>query len=89
MTKQITIKLNEKKFRPILDALHRNCAGIPASDSELVGLALFHAHLFCTQKHPSGKTYAEWFAQQFNMKKDEAQYTLMTKYKQFQKKGLK
>jgi len=47
MTNQIVIKLNEKKFKPILDKLKSNGYGTVGSYSELVGkIIFFEYHLW-------------------------------------------
>lgn len=43
MTRQIVIKLNEKKFKPILDKLKNKSLGEVKSYSELVGKILINA----------------------------------------------
>ena len=50
MTKQIVIKLNEKKFRPILEKLEKNGYGSVESHSEFVGKILFFEYLLWNQK---------------------------------------
>jgi hypothetical protein len=50
MTKQIVIKLNEKKFKPILKKLEQNGYGPVRSHSEFVGKILFFEYLLWNQK---------------------------------------
>ena len=50
MTKQIVIKLNEKKFKPILDKLKSNGYGAIGSYSELAGKIIFFDYLLWNKK---------------------------------------
>jgi len=50
MTNQIVIKLNEKKFKPLLDKLKSNGHGAVRSYSELVGKIIFFEHLLWEEK---------------------------------------
>lgn len=50
MTKQIVIKLNEKKFGPILEKLERNEYSPVKSHSEFIGKILFSEYLLWNQK---------------------------------------
>jgi hypothetical protein len=50
MTRQIVIKLNEKKFKPILQKLKSNGYGTVDSYSELVGKIIFFDYLLWTKK---------------------------------------
>ncbi len=50
MTNQIVIKLNEKKFKPLLDKLKNNGYGAVGSYSELVGKIIFFEHLLWDEK---------------------------------------
>ena len=45
MTKQIVIKLNEEKFKPLLDKLKTDGHGPVGSYSELVGKIIFFDYL--------------------------------------------
>ena len=50
MTKQIVIKLNEKKFKPLLQKLKSNGYGAVGSYSELVGKIIFFDYLLWNKK---------------------------------------
>jgi hypothetical protein len=50
MTRQIVIKLNEKKFKQILNELEKNGYGPVKSHSEFVGKVLFFEYLLWNQK---------------------------------------
>ena len=50
MTNQIVIKLNEKKFKPILDKLKSNGYGAVGSYSELAGKIIFFDYLLWNEK---------------------------------------
>jgi len=50
MTEQIVIKLNEKKFKPLLDAFIQNGHGLCKSYSECVEKILFFHYLHATKK---------------------------------------
>jgi len=53
MTKQITVKLNEKIFRPALDNLMKfGGYGITESDSDLTGKCIFFCYDYVTHKRP-------------------------------------
>jgi len=70
MTKQIVIKLNEKKFRPLINKLKAS-ERISKSDSEIVGKILFGAHMLMSEKLPEldNKTRIEYL-----MKKRDATF---------------
>ena len=42
MTRQVTVKLNHRKYRPLLDKIEHKLGITFSSDSELVGFMLFH-----------------------------------------------
>ena len=50
MTHQIVIKLNEEKFKPILDKLKSNGYGAVGSYSELAGKIIFFDYLLWNKK---------------------------------------
>lgn len=50
MTRQIVIKLNEKKFKPVLENLEKNGWGPVKSHSEFVGKVLFFEYLLWNEK---------------------------------------
>ena len=50
MTRQITIKLNEKKFKPLLDKLSHNGLGSVGSYSELVSKMILFDYFLWGEK---------------------------------------
>jgi len=62
MTKQIVIKLNSKKFKPILDSLKDKCGNTSKSDSEHVGKCLYFLNRLVNKPNPcfSGLTSLDY-----------------------------
>ncbi|GAI79159.1 unnamed protein product, partial [marine sediment metagenome] len=74
MTRQIVIKLNEEKFKPILDKLKTLGHETTGSYSELVGKTLFLSYLFNTEKCADldDKTRIDFLKEKLGMSNDES-----------------
>ena len=89
MTEQITVKLNKKMFRPLMDELRAfGGNGMYDSDSDLVAKSLFFCYFFTSVKQKSGKTGLETIMQFRNLEKAEAMLTFLNDYYTFKKQGL-
>lgn len=90
MTKQITIKLNYKQFRPVLDSLVSfSGEGMYESDSDIVGKSLFYCYRATNIKHKDvGKTTYEVMTERRGMSKSEALLEFLEEYYRFKKEGL-
>jgi len=88
MTKQIVIKLNEKKFRPLFDSIKEKC-GTSKSDSELAGKALFNLYLQLFEKIPNleNQTMLEFFSEIQGKSFDEMHMEFLRAYSLFLEKG--
>ena len=91
MTNQIVIKLNEEKFKPLLDKLKTNGHGAVSSYSELVGKIIFFDYLLWTRKceELGGKTKAEFLINKLGLTNDELTVDFLQKYIEFTKSGIK
>jgi hypothetical protein len=91
MTHQIVIKLNEERFKPILDKLKMNGPGAVSSYSELVGKIIFFDYLLWTKKHEElgNKTKIEFLINEFGLTSDELTVDFLQKYIEFTKSGIK
>ena len=92
MTKQITIKLNESRFRPLMDKLRAfGGEGLVDSDSDLVGKALFYCYHSIYYKNPElgDKTSYDVISEKSGAGKSELLLKFLNMYHQFKKKGLK
>lgn len=92
MTKQITIKLNESRFRPILEKLRAFCGeGMAESDSDLVGKSLFYCYYasYCKNPDLGGKSTFDVISKKSGSTKPELLLNFLNKYQLFKKKGLK
>ena len=85
MTKQIVIKLNKKKFDPLLKFLLAKGGGISTSYSECAGKALFFAYLYFTEKisELNNKTRLEHFNDIMKSSHDSSVLSFLSKYKTF------
>ncbi|MEA2037143.1 MAG: hypothetical protein U9O94_06525 [Nanoarchaeota archaeon] len=83
MTAQIVIKLNEKKFKRILDEMGVN--SISRSYSELTGLCVWYCHACETEKVPElgNKTRLEFIAGKLGTTIDKARLIGLKKYNEF------
>jgi hypothetical protein len=89
MTEQITVKLNKKMFRPLLDEIRTfGGEGMYDSDSDLVAKSLFFTYYFMQVKQKSGKTIMETVMQARNLEKAEAVLSFLNDYFTFKKHGL-
>ncbi len=88
VTKQITIKLNERKFKPILDNLNRISGHKVKTYSELAGKCIWFCHVFGTKKMEKlgNKSHFEFMAQMRGMTTKELLKDLSKKYRLFAKK---
>jgi hypothetical protein len=91
MTEQIVIKLNKKRFRPLLDKLEDfggEC--LAESDSDLVAKCLYFCYFFCytRNKERGNKTNYQIFTEMLKLDKSDAILTFLSAYNKFKKKGL-
>jgi hypothetical protein len=89
MTKQITIKLNEERFRPLLNKLRMfGGDGITESDSDLVGKCLFLCYELIYNKRGRDKTSFDVLAENAGQDKPQLILGFLSDYYRFKKKGL-
>lgn len=83
MTSQIVIKLNKKKFKPILDFVKKGA--LSKSYSELAGLCVWYCHNCLTKKVPElgNKTKAEFIAENMGMSPEERILATVKEYNDF------
>lgn len=88
MTDQIVIKLNKKKFKPLIEKfkLSEQCS---KSDSEVVGKALFATYLLLCEKVPKlkNKTRIQFLLDAQGTNMDKQIMELLKKYTKFIKTG--
>ena len=91
MTHQIVIKLNEERFKPILNKLKSNGHGAVNSYSELIGKIVFFDYLLWTKKceELDGKTKMEFLLDKLELTNDELTVDFLQKYIEFTKSGIK
>ena len=85
MTNQITIKLNEKRFKPLLDKLIECGCDTSKNYSECVGKCLFFLNQFMLekQKELNDKTRFEFLLEKSDISKDEFIIKLLADYNKF------
>lgn len=85
MTRQIVIKLNEKKFKPILQKAFANSYGPVGSYSELVGKIIFFDYLFWNEKCKEfkGKTRMQFLMDKLNQAHTEFTKFFLSQYMKF------
>ncbi|MBR9706240.1 hypothetical protein GOV14_04345 [Candidatus Pacearchaeota archaeon] len=85
MTKQIVIKLNEKKFKPILDKLMNACHKTSRSYSDLVGKCLFFSQKYNSEEIPEldNKSQRDFILNKLGKPKDMAFLEFLKKYTEF------
>jgi hypothetical protein len=91
LTKQITIKLNHKQFRPLLDKIQEFAGiGLTESDSDTVGKSLFFCYQSLIQKQPhrDNKTHFELLLDTVGIDRAQAMLFFLNNYSEFKKKGL-
>jgi len=89
MTDQITVKLNEKLFRPLIEDIDKFTGpGMVKSDSDLVAKCIFFTHQFMYKKQDSlgGKTLWEVLQEQSGREKPEMILTFLKNYSEFSRK---
>ena len=91
MTRQIVIKLNEERFKPILDSLKLDGHGAVSSYSELIGKIVFFDYLLWTEKckELDNKTRMEFLLEKLDTSKDKLLINFLQKYTKFVKSGVK
>lgn len=89
MTKQITIKLNEAKFKPILDKLIKVNGTTAKSYSELAGKCLWFCCIFGFKKIPKfgNRTHFQMMADMRGMTVRQAMRDAGKRYNKFLKTG--
>ena len=87
MTKQITIKLNEERFKPLLDKI-MGITGLEKTYSEVAAKCIWFTHRFSFQKDPkTGKTMLELMADMKGRTVEEALLDGLKKYSDFCQKN--
>ncbi|MBW2964207.1 hypothetical protein KY363_01995 [Candidatus Woesearchaeota archaeon] len=90
MTEQITIKLNKKTFKPVIDDLKSfGGAGLTDSDSDLAGKCIYFVHFFLFEKQESGKSVYEDYFDRKGITKADGILKFLNSYYTFKKQGLK
>lgn len=91
MTHQIIIKLNEERFKPLLNKLKSNGHGTVNTYSELVGKIIFFDYMLWTKKSEKlkGKTKMEFLTDQLGLTHDELTVSFLKEYVEFTKYGIK
>lgn len=90
MTEQITLKLNKKTFRPLLDKL-KSFGGdaITESDSDLAGKCLYFSYFFIQEKQNNGKSFIDDYFDNKGLNKAEGILKYLNAYYAFKKNGIK
>ena len=85
MTEQIVIKLNKKKFKPLLDECIRASGGAISNYSECVGKTLFFMHIYLTEKNDKldKKTIQQFLLEHSGTSKEEMTLIFFKKYNEF------
>ena len=85
MTRQITVKLNEKKFAPILKDLKLLGGGIEITNSEAAGKAIFFTHRYLTKKETKlgNKTRLDSYLEASGYSRDECTIQFLKEYAEF------
>jgi hypothetical protein len=87
MTDQIIIKLNKRKFRPILDKLNNLAKGAAQSNSWQAGFAVWFFNDLLREKreHLGGISIVDHLIQKSGLSRSEMLMYVMGKYIQFLK----
>lgn len=91
MTKQITVKLNEAQFQPLIDELRRFAGdALGETNSDFVAKTLFFCYYFITKKHPEfkNKTDYELLAEMKDIDKAEVMLEFLNEFARFKKEGI-
>jgi hypothetical protein len=85
MTDQIVIKLNKKKFQPLLDSLIKRGGNISSSYSEAVGKSLFFLYSYFNEKIPrlDNKTRHEYLLFKTDSSEEVTLLTFLKEYKRY------
>ena len=85
MTEQIVIKLNKKKFKPLLDSLIKKGGDLSVSYSECVGKCLFFLYLFSSEKNPrlDYMTQYEYLLERTKSTHEVTLLSFLMRYKKF------
>jgi len=85
MTEQITIKLNTKKFKPLIDDLNEFGKKHCGSNSEIAAKAIFFTHEYFFEKLEKldNKTRIETILEKMGEPKDKAILDFIKKYNRF------
>ena len=88
MTRQITIKLNEEKFQPLISDLKTYGHNMMATNSALAGFAIWFLHMHCFEVDPElGMTRADFIFKARDNPKEQVMFETIGMYKQFLKPG--
>ena len=88
MTKQINIKLNDKKFRKILDDINSVTYNSLVTDSDIVARSMFFLHIFFFEKLDD-KTRSEILKDYLGWDFDKKLSDFNLKYNRFNRNGNK
>ena len=85
MTEQIVVKLNKKKFGPLLDFLMEQGENLSTCYSACVGKTLFFSYLYFTEKVDflGNKTQFECFKEKSSKSSEATLLHFFKKYKDF------
>lgn len=89
MTDQITVKLNEEKFRPLIEGIDKFTGpGMVKSDSDLVAKCVFFTHCFMYEPKDEcgGKTLWDCYADRHGVEKADMVLGFLKAYSEFCKK---
>jgi hypothetical protein len=92
ITEQITVKLNAKRFRPLMKELESFAGdGLIECPSDLVGKALFYCYYSIYHKRDDrdGKSVVEFVSEKSGEQKSELILNFLKEYHTFKKHGLK
>lgn len=86
MTKQLTIKLNEERFNPILNDLNQFGFGFLRSNSAMTSFSLWFMWWFTHHKTDDGRTVFEKYAQSVDKSEEECILYCVREYCEFASK---
>ncbi|HII71241.1 TPA: hypothetical protein HA265_00620 [Candidatus Woesearchaeota archaeon] len=88
MTRQITIKLNEEKFGPMLDDLKKYGHEIIETNSAIAGFAVWFLHRHCFVKRPElgMLTGTEFLMKSYDKPKEQIMFETIKEFKDFSSK---
>jgi hypothetical protein len=87
-SRQIVIKLNKQKFRPLINAIKEIGGYVSQSDAEAIGKILFFSNSFVSEREPklNNMTRQEFIFEKTKEKDEtllEAKFKFLVKYNEF------